>query len=151
MRVVVEKANRLLMLFKDGRVLLRAPVALGRVPQGAKTREGDGRTPEGVYTVCMVKAQGKYGKSLGISYPGERDAQLAYTQGDITAETRDAIMAAHREGRRPPWGTVLGGEIYLHEGPVDTDWTQGCIALRTADMAVLFDNYAQIESIDIRP
>ncbi|MFR5856107.1 MAG: L,D-transpeptidase family protein [Lachnospiraceae bacterium] len=52
---------------------------------------------------------------------------------------------------RPPWGTALGGEIYLHEGGTASDWTQGCIALESADMARLFERWQDIETVTILP
>ena len=138
MRVTVEKSRRLLTVTENGRALWQTRVALGREPAGPKRREGDGRTPEGVYRVCLCKAQGKYGLSLGLSYPGAADARRAYAEGIIDRATLDAVEAAETEGRRPPWGTPLGGEIYIHGGGTQTDWTAGCIALSDSDMAVLF-------------
>lgn len=149
MRVQVYKARRLLTLTDGNATLLRARVALGREPVGAKCREGDGRTPEGVYRICLVKENGKFGRSLGLSYPNAEDARQAYAQGVIDEAALRAVEAA--EGRRPPWGTALGGEIYLHEGRVDTDWTQGCIALAPEDMAILFSCRDQIEAVEITP
>lgn len=150
-RIQVYKARRLLVLTDGTAVLLQARVALGREPSGAKRREGDGRTPEGVYHICLVKANGKYGRSLGLSYPNTGDARRAFSQGAIDAATLRAVEAAEATGRRPPWGSALGGEIYLHEGRTDTDWTQGCIALEPKDMALLFSYRDRIEIVEIVP
>ena len=67
MRVIIEKHERRLTVFEGGREVFRCRVALGCEPEGPKQREGDGRTPEGVYTICLVKERGKYGRSLGLS------------------------------------------------------------------------------------
>lgn len=67
MRVVIEKRSRRLTVFDGEREIFHCRAALGREPEGPKRREGDGRTPEGVYTVCLVKERGKYGRSLGLS------------------------------------------------------------------------------------
>src|SRR5437016_4960017 len=48
-RVVVDKTARTLTLLSGDQVLKTYRVVLGRNPVGAKTREGDGRTPEGEY------------------------------------------------------------------------------------------------------
>lgn len=150
MKIVIDKARRELCLW-DGSVLrLRCPVGLGRVPAGAKAAEGDGRTPEGAYTICLVKEKGKYGRSLGLSYPSPADAERAFAEGRIDRATLEAVQCAHCEGRRPPWGSPLGGEIYIHEGGSGSDWTQGCIALSSADMDVLFPLYGEIEAVEIR-
>ena len=151
MRVTVEKSRRLLTVAQNGQVLWQTRVALGRDPAGPKRREGDGRTPEGVYRVCLCKARGMYGLSLGLSYPNAADARRAYAEGAIDRAALDAVEAAETEGRRPPWGTPLGGEIYLHEGPTDTDWTQGCIALAPQDMARLYACRDRIEAVEILP
>lgn len=151
MRVLVEKQARALWLLDGGQTLLRARVALGREPREPKRCAGDGRTPEGVYQVCLTKEAGKYGQSLGLTYPNAADARLAAAQGRIDAPTLAAIEAALSRGERPPWGTPLGGEIYLHAGGAQRDWTEGCIALDAADMAVLFANRARIEAVEIRP
>lgn len=151
MHAEIFKAKRRLYLFNGGNVLLDCPVALGREPVGAKLAEGDGRTPEGEYTVCLIKEAGKYGRSLGLSYPNPQDAVLAFSQGRIDERTLENIRLAHLENRRPPWGSPLGGEVYIHEGGTKSDWTQGCIALESADMDVLFPLREQIKKVIIHP
>lgn len=151
MVVRVCKARRELTLWEGDRLVARYPVALSPRAVGPKRCEGDERTPEGAYRLCLVKEDGKYGKSLGLSYPGPEDARLALREGRIDAATCEAILLAHREGRRPPWGTPLGGEIYLHAGGTATDWTKGCIALEPADMDALFALRERIERVLILP
>ena len=151
MRVIIEKRSRRLTVFDGEREIFHCRAALGREPEGPKRREGDGRTPEGVYTICLVKERGKYGRSLGLSYPGVEDAQAALLRGEIDAATLCAVEQAHRKGRRPPWGSPLGGEIYIHEGGRLSDWTQGCIALDASDMDRLFPLTDTLEAVEIRP
>ncbi len=151
MKATVLKSERLLLLTQNGEELLRARVALGREPIGAKQKTGDGRTPEGRYQFCMAKEFGKYGRSLGLDYPNSADGRRGFSEGIIDHEALSAIEAAQAQCRRPPWGTALGGEIYLHEGPTDTDWTEGCIALTAADMERLFTLRSQIEFVEILP
>ncbi|HEX8394587.1 MAG TPA: L,D-transpeptidase family protein, partial [Longimicrobium sp.] len=50
-RVVVHKQRRTLTLLRGGAVLKTYPVSLGGAPSGHKRREGDERTPEGVYVL----------------------------------------------------------------------------------------------------
>ena len=63
---------------------------------------------------------------------------MAVHEGRLDAELLHLFEEAERETKRPPWGTSLGGEIYIHAGGSDRDWTAGCIALDEADMAKLF-------------
>lgn len=151
MQILIEKALRRLTLRKGAETLFSCRIALGREPAGAKEAEGDGRTPEGEYSVCLVKEQGKYGRSLGLSYPNPADAQRAFAQNRIDAATLANILLAHAENRRPPWGSPLGGEIYIHEGGSQHDWTQGCIALEEADMDELFPYHQNVKKVLIVP
>ncbi len=151
MRILIQKAERTLSVWDGERCLYRCAVGLGRVPTGAKCAEGDGRTPEGSYRICLVKDPGKYGRSLGLSYPGLHDAEAGLARGAIDAPTYAAIAKAHAERRRPPWGTPLGGEIYIHEGGSHADWTQGCIALDARDMDAVFPHRDAIETVEIVP
>ncbi len=151
MHIRIYKGERRLILLDGETIVLSAPVALGRVPVGPKTREGDGKTPEGIYTLCLIKPDGKYGRSLGLSYPSESDARKALDEHAIDIPTFRAIVNAQRKGQRPPWGTALGGEIYIHEGGTHRDWTEGCIALNSADMDTLFPYHSAISSVEILP
>jgi hypothetical protein len=56
----------------------------------------------------------------------------------ITRAEHEAILAAHRERRCPPWKTALGGEVGIHGGGVGRDWTLGCIALENRDVDELW-------------
>ena len=151
MEVLIWKARRTLELRQEGRVLLRCPVALGREPVGPKEREGDDRTPEGTYYICLIKKAGKYGKSLGLSYPSPEDAARGFAAGMIDEGALNAVRRAWESRVRPPWGTALGREIYLHEGGAASDWTRGCIALEKADMALLFEHRQEIAAVHILP
>lgn len=139
-RIVIDKARRRLVLRQGRRELYRCRIQLGVVPVGAKQREGDGKTPEGRYSVCSRNPQSKYYRALGVSYPNERDACQAR---DLDAELRREIISAARKGQRPRWDTPLGGWIMIHGQPgdgrvVSEDWTAGCIAVQNADMDALW-------------
>ena len=151
MQIIIQKTARTLTLWNNGSTLFTCRIALGSQPEGPKRMQGDGRTPEGRYFICLVKEAGKYGRSLGLSYPNPQDAQTAYAEGRIDERTLENVQAAHAERRRPPWGSPLGGEIYIHEGGAQTDWTAGCIALESADMDELFPYWQQVEDVLILP
>jgi hypothetical protein len=67
--VVLEKSKRELTIYREGKPLKIYKVALGRVPVGPKSREGDKKTPEGSYTIDFRKTDSGYFRALHISYP----------------------------------------------------------------------------------
>jgi len=71
----------------------------------------------------------RYHLSLGLSYPDAEDAARGLAAGIITQEQHKSIVRAIRAGKRPPWNTALGGEIFIHGSGARSDWTLGCIAL----------------------
>ena len=134
MEIFIEKSRRRLTLRNEnGTRLFSAPIALGSSPIGPKRQAGDGKTPEGRYFVCLKK-QGKYGPALGVSYPNAADAETAGADPELYR----CIAERAAQGLRPPWGTTLGGEIYIHGGGTDRDWTAGCIALNDGDAQTLY-------------
>jgi hypothetical protein len=138
-RVVVEKGARRLRLYAGGELLRVRRVALGFEPAGDKVKQGDGRTPEGDFYVCMKNERSRFYLSLGLSYPNEEDAARGLRDGLITKATAAGIVRAVRAGRCPAWNTALGGEIFIHGGGATSDWTLGCVALENPEIKELFD------------
>jgi L,D-transpeptidase catalytic domain len=120
-KVVVIKHERVLRLYRRGRVIAEYPIKLGLNPYGHKQREGDFRTPEGNYELVSRNPKSEFFLSIKISYPNREDAAVA-----------------HESGYAP------GGLIMIHGQPNEPkrplehyatrDWTDGCIALSNADM-----------------
>ena len=150
-QIVIEKAARRLRVLENERAVFSCAVALGFSPLLPKMRMGDGRTPEGEYYVCLKRAQGKFGKALGLSYPSLADARGAAGTGLLSPALLPLFERAEQTRTRPPWGTSLGGEIYIHGGGADRDWTAGCIALSDADMRLLFEMIEEGAQVEIRP
>jgi lipoprotein-anchoring transpeptidase ErfK/SrfK len=137
-RIVVSKSRRQLELYADGHVVRTYTVALGLNPLDDKERQGDRRTPEGDFYVCMKNDRSQFYLSLGLSYPNEEDAERGLRDKLITQAQHDAIVRAVRHKTKPPWNTPLGGEVMLHGGGTSTDWTWGCVALANPDIKELF-------------
>ena len=77
-RILVEKSERKLSIFRDGKKLKSYRVALGRNPVGAKEQEGDMKTPEGIYKIDSRNPKSDYHLALHVSYPsGEDNARAA--------------------------------------------------------------------------
>jgi murein L,D-transpeptidase YafK len=131
-RVVVNKSRRELLLLSGESVVRTYRIALGRDPVGHKQQEGDGRTPEGRYSIDRRNPRSKYHLSLHISYPNEAD--------------RDRARAA---------GVDPGGDIMIHglKPGVDhpADWTHGCIAVTDAEMDEIWELVSDGTAVEISP
>jgi murein L,D-transpeptidase YafK len=138
MRIVIRKSERLLELYDDDGSIKSYTVVLGSTPEGDKEIEGDGKTPEGEFYVFTKNPQSKFHLSLGLSYPAIDDANRGFEQNLIDESERDSIVDAIENQRMPPQKTALGGEIYIHGGGIEKDWTEGCVALRNEEIEELF-------------
>lgn len=150
-QIVVQKAARRLELFAGGARVRVFRAALGFAPAGDKERQGDGRTPEGEFYVCMKNGQSNFYLSLGLNYPDASDAARALRDRLITRAQHDRIVRANRQRRCPPWDTKLGGEIFIHGGGSASDWTLGCVALENEQVKELFDHVPAGTTVIIKP
>jgi len=139
-KVIIKKKLRTLEVYDDGRLIKSFKVVLGFAPAGDKEIEGDGKTPEGEFYVFIKNPESRFHLSLGLSYPSSDDAKRGFANGLISKIERDQIATAIENGKMPPQKTALGGEIYIHGGGVDSDWTNGCIALKNEDIEELFSS-----------
>jgi Uncharacterized protein conserved in bacteria len=139
-RIIVYKNNRKLGLFDEAKLVKTYTIALGSQPVGNKEIEGDGKTPEGEFFVFTKNEKSKFYLSLGLSYPNEEDADRGLAAKLVTTSEHGEIINAIAKKKMPPQYTKLGGEIYIHGGGTDGDWTQGCIALKNEDMKELFES-----------
>jgi murein L,D-transpeptidase YafK len=150
-KITVEKKKRNLKLY-DGKKLVKSyKISLGAVPVGDKEIEGDGKTPEGEFYVFTKNDKSAFFLSLGVSYPNKEDAERGLKQNLITQAEHDEIFAAIENKQMPLQKTKLGGEIYIHGGGCDADWTQGCMALENEQMQELFDVIAVGTTVIIKP
>lgn len=137
-RIVVKKKSRILEVYDGDKLVKTYPVVLGFSPEGDKEKEGDGRTPEGEFYIFTRNPESRFHLSLGVSYPSKDDAALGLASGRITRSEHDEIARAIDKGKMPPQKTALGGEIYIHGGGTERDWTWGCIAMKNEDIEELF-------------
>jgi murein L,D-transpeptidase YafK len=130
--LAVFKSKREMVVLRDGVPRETLEVALGQAPEGQKRRQGDKRTPEGVYRICRVKPS-KYRSFLWLDYPNQADAQRALHDGRLSKGEYERILASVLAGACPPSDTALGGLVGIHgdyeEPPRRYDWTEGCIAM----------------------
>lgn len=117
-RIVISKDRKELYLISGETVVRIFPVAFGFEPVGHKQFQGDGKTPEGLYSIDYKNNQSAFTKSLHITYPNKADLAYAKSQGKSA-----------------------GGDIMIHGLPTDErkrelislihplNWTQGCVAV----------------------
>ena len=136
-RILVDKSDHLMWVFRDGHELRKFRVALGKGGLAPKVKQGDGRVPEGRYTIAAHNPASAYHLSLRVGYP--------------TA----AQVAAARKAEIDP-----GGDIMIHGLPpavrsigsrhILVDWTAGCIGVTDREMDWLFEAVADGTPIEIR-
>jgi murein L,D-transpeptidase YafK len=137
-RVVVLKKERTLELLSGGKVIKSYKVALGGDPLGPKTRQGEHKTPEGVYVLDSRNSHSQYHKAIHISYPNARDRAVARARG-----------------------VSPGGDVFVHGLPngygwVGTshrmkDWTDGCVAVTNEEIEEIWKAVEDGTPIEIRP
>lgn len=140
-RLVVYKAARRLQLLRDDAVIADYRIALGFDPIGHKQREGDGRTPEGLYRITWRNPESAFHLSLFVNYPNQADRAAAAARGDDPG----GEIFIHGGSRAPSW---LGWIIRLFRG---NDWTAGCIAVTNNEMDEIWALTPNGVPIDIRP
>ena len=147
---VYKEKRRLYVI--QAKVLVRDyPVALGFQPQGDKEKAGDGRTPEGEFTIASKEGMGRFNKTLRINYPDKKHADRAYFSGLLTAAQFKEIHSALEKKMKPPIDNPIGGRIAIHGGGAHKDWTDGCIALYDSDLEELYQLANVGSPISIRP
>ena len=137
-RIVVHKSARKLKLYDGRKIVKTYNIVLGSSPVGDKQVEGDGRTPEGDFYVFVKNDKSSFTVSLGVSYPSTDDAKRGHKAQLIKALEEQEIRTAIERKSMPLQKTKLGGEIYIHGGGTERDWTDGCIALTDSDIVELF-------------
>ncbi len=149
--IIVKKSERLLELWQGETLIGSYPIGLGWEPEGHKQMEGDGKTPEGEYYVCVRNSNSSFYLSLGVSYPNKEDAAAALEDGRIDNATYKRIADAIDNRQCSDWYTTLGGEIMIHGCGGSSDWTAGCVAVDNDVMDILFDYCALGTKITILP
>lgn len=137
-RILIEKGARRLTLISQGEPLKSYRIALGGNPVGPKERQGDNKTPEGIYSIEGRNRDSKYHLSLRISYPNEKD-----------------------RARAKELGVPPGGDIMIHgiknemswvgEAHAGIDWTKGCVAVTDEEIEEIARVAPDGTAVEIRP
>jgi murein L,D-transpeptidase YafK len=137
-RIIVHKKARTMELMRVGQVLKAYKIALGGQPVGPKTRQGDHKTPEGLYVIDSRNARSQFHRSLHISYPNTGDREHARKLG-----------------------LAPDGDIFIHGLPNGygfvgaahraRDWTDGCIAVTDQEIEEIWRLVDNGTPVEIRP
>lgn len=145
--LLIKKSAHTLTVYQEGKAVKDYLAVFGVNPDGDKVRQGDNRTPEGVFYITDKESLGEDPylgrKWFGLSYPDVSHAERALSQALISRDQYNAIVSANNAQDMPPQSTSLGGWIGIHGGREDLtreriNWTEGCIAMLDKDLEELF-------------
>lgn len=125
--IAVDKRARRMQVVSPSGALKWYEIELGPEWMGDKMREGDKRTPEGLYHVSkkLGVGQTRYHRALLLDYPNREDRSR---------------FAQNRERGLLQDSDRIGGLIEIHGGGGGRGpWTDGCIALPNTEMEQLFN------------
>ena len=137
--LLVEKNRRHLTVFYDLEPVKSYPVVFGGSPEGDKFREGDQRTPEGVYHIRDLYPHPDWSKFIWLDYPTPQDWREHF-QAKFSGEIGPLISIGSEIGIH---GVPAGGD-----GMIDrrVDWTWGCVSLKNDDVDELYA-YLQVGTL----
>ena len=115
--ILIDKLQYCLEVHSHGEMVKRYPVSFGVGAHKRKLRQDRASTPEGRYLISGRQPKAKWHKAFDINYPTSVD------------KARLKLLAP---------GQDIGGEIQIHGGGIDDNWTWGCIGMRNADIDELF-------------
>lgn len=125
-------------LLSAGKVVKTYRVALGGQPVGAKTQEGDHKTPEGIYLIDSKNPKSRFHLALHVSYPNAADQERAKKLG----VSPGGLIMIH--GLPPLFAWVGAQHLRM-------DWTDGCIAVTNAEIEEIWRLVPVGTTVEIRP
>ena len=127
-KLVVDKSDRRMYLYRAGNQIGSMPVSLGvNDYQGEKVKQGDKKTPIGTYRILNKRCHSVKYMAMTISYPNAADRAKAASRG----VNPGSLITIHGQ---PHWNADGHGDSYT----LNKDWTDGCIALTNSGMKKLW-------------
>jgi murein L,D-transpeptidase YafK len=143
-QILISKKNKELIVEKAGEIIKKYHIASGKGGKGTKRRQGDSKTPQGVYRVSKFKESSRFHYFIQLDYPNLIDAWYGYKNKTIDSKDFKRIASAYKNREAPPQDTKLGGFIGIHGLGVQNEekltihqeinWTEGCIALTNEEI-----------------
>ena len=130
--LLIEKSNYRLTVYFGLTPVKSYPVVFGNNPVDDKLKEGDLRTPEGIFKIKVLYPHPTWSKFLWIDYPN-KSSWRKHTKAKLEAKIG--------------WQDTIGGEVGIHGVPKNSDnliddglnWTWGCISLKNKDIDDLYE------------
>ncbi len=139
-KIVVEKYLRKLTLFSNNNIVDVFDISLGDEPNGNKEKDGDGRTPEGIYVITHKHKDSRNLFALQISYPNKKDIL------DARKRQLDLTQNVYIHGYPNVYPNWLGDLLLKNK-----DWTDGSIGVTNSEIEKLW-GYVKIgTTIEISP
>ncbi|NMF58940.1 L,D-transpeptidase family protein [Pseudanabaena yagii] len=140
--LVIEKSKYKLTVYYQKKPIKSYAIVLGANPKDDKVRQGDKRTPEGIFHVQELYYHSEWSKFILLDYPNQeswRKFSQAKARGEVKANDD------------------IGGEIGIHGVEKGKDWlidrkinwTWGCISLRNKDVDEIYPLLQRGTTIEI--
>ncbi|MGL6283197.1 MAG: L,D-transpeptidase family protein [Microcoleaceae cyanobacterium] len=142
--IQVMKSQRQLIVYYQNKPVKSYPIVLGQNPVGDKQKQGDYKTPEGIFQVHDLYPHPEWSKFIWINYP-TGVSWRKYWRAKLAGEIN--------------WHDGIGREIGIHGVPAGqdylidekNDWTWGCISLKNQDVDELYEYLQKGTVINILP
>ncbi|WP_271252105.1 L,D-transpeptidase family protein [Pseudanabaena sp. Chao 1811] len=129
--LVIEKSKYKLTVYYQKKPIKSYAIVLGANPKDDKLRQGDKRTPEGIFRVKELYYHSEWSKFILLDYPNQ-DSWSKFLQAKARGEVKV--------------NDDIGGEIGIHGVEKAQDWlidrkinwTWGCISLKNKDVDEIY-------------
>ncbi len=129
--IIIDKSDYELKVYDEEGWYATYPIVFGSKDPSDKMKEGDKKTPDGIFKVILKKIHPKWGEELLLDYPNNVSQQRF-----IERKSKGLL----------PKNAKIGGGIAIHatrpqeEWTVDNfyNWTDGCVSVKYSEMKDLF-------------
>jgi murein L,D-transpeptidase YafK len=141
-KLVVEKSKYKLTVYYQNKPIKSYAIVLGGNPKDDKVRQGDKRTPEGIFRVKDLYYHSEWSKFIWLDYPNQdswRKFSQAKARGEVTEQ--DGIgdeIGIHGVEKGKDW--IIDRKI---------NWTWGCISLKNKDVDEIYSLLQKGTTIEI--
>jgi murein L,D-transpeptidase YafK len=129
--ILIQKSQSRLIIYYQNKPIKSYPVVFGSSPIGDKLREGDMKTPEGIFKIRDLYPHPQWSKFIWLDYPNRQSWQK-----HLQAKQQGII----------PLSASIGSAIGIHGVNQNSDylideknnWTWGCISLKNQDIEEIY-------------